>query len=628
MDHTSILDNASLTLALALTAGIICQALARHLSVPSILLLLVVGVLLGPDVANVVRPANLGDGLSGIISFAVAVILFEGGLHLNLERLRSEQKPIRRLVLLGPLIVTAGGALATRYLLDFSWTLSILFGTLVIVTGPTVVNPLLKRMNVQHRVRAILEAEGVLSDALGAIVAVVALDVALQPSAQSAALGVFEVAKRLGFGLIFGGVSGFLLALLLRPRRLVPEQLRNVVALCVVFAIFQLADALVHESGIAAATMAGAVVGNTKTRRSFHLLEFKEQLTMMLIGLLFVLLSADVRIADVLSLGPGGWWVVAALALVVRPIHTAISTAGSMLYRSERAFLAALAPRGIVAAAVASLFANRLSAAGIEGGAQLRALVFLVIAVTVVQAATLGPVLAFLLKVRRPSNKGWFILGADPLGRVIAKALRAAGADSLSVDLEDAACAAAKAEGLRCVNGNALQESTLRDAEIDIRQGILAAARVDAVNLLFVERARRITDVEPLLVSLTPNRAQANLEILEELDGRVLFGQPVHHALWVDRISDGGAELERWQAGVNSYGIQTKTPDELVLFVVMKRRRVIEPISEVTKIRQGAVVYVLLDPARRPEARQFLLEHQFEPLGPSDPAKPPLPTMD
>lgn len=628
MTQPSILDNASLTLALALTAGILCQAIARHLSVPSILLLLLVGVALGPDFANVIRPETLGEGLSGIVSFAVAVILFEGGLHLNLQRLKREQKPLRRLILSGPIVVTLGGALAAHYLLGFSWTLSILFGTLVIVTGPTVVNPLLKRMNVLHRVRAILEAEGVLSDALGAIVAVVALDVAIAPSARSAALGIFEVIKSLGFGLLFGGICGYLLALLLIPRRLVPEQLRNVVVLCAVFAIFHLADATVHESGIAAATMAGAVVGNMKTQGSFHLLEFKEQLTMMLIGLLFVLLSADVRIADVQTLGWGGVWVVLALALMVRPIHTGLSTMGSMLYSNERWFLAAIAPRGIVAAAVASLFANRLAEAGIDGGQELRALVFLVIGITVVQAAVLGPILSVALKVRRPANKGWFILGADPLGLTVARALRAAGVDALLVDLNEQACERAKAEGLRCLQGNAMQNDTLLAAEIDIRQGIIAAARVDAVNLLFLQRARRITDVEPLLASLTPKRAKANTEILRELHGHILFGQPVDHGLWVQRLDQGNVHLQRWQAGKNAFGIQSEIPDELVLFVAMRRKRVLEPISEASRIRQGTLVWLLIAPDRLAEARQFLKDRGFEALGPDKASKVPLPTHD
>ncbi len=607
-----MLDNPNLTLGLALVAGIFCQVLARHLSMPSILLLLITGVLLGPDVANAVRPQTLGVGLSGIVSFAVAVILFEGGLSLNINRLRKEQKPIRRLVLLGPVLVTTSGALIGRFVMRFDWGTSVLFGALVIVTGPTVVNPLLKRMNVRHRLRAILEAEGVLSDAVGAVVAVVVLDIVLRPSVSSIARGGFEILTSLGFGLLLGGISGLILALLLRPRELVPEQLRNVVVLCVVFAIFQLAESLVHESGIATATMAGAVVGNMKNRGAYHLAEFKEQLTAMLIGLLFVLLSADVRLAHVLGLGWPAVWAVALLILVVRPVHAFISTVGSELSFRERTFIAAIAPRGIVAAAVASLFAVRLAEAEVGGGQQLRALVFLVIATTVVLAAVLGPTLASILGLRRAANQGWLIVGADAVGRVVGKALHAAGDDSLLLDLDAEACETAEREGLRTLQGNALREEVLREAEIDIRRGAIAAARKDAINLLFLQRARRLGDIDPLYVSLTPDREAANLEILDELGGHVLFGRSLNHELWVKRISSQGARLQRLRATRKLSPEQLRPPDELVLFVVTRHKGKAWPFSGITHLRRGTEVWLLLAPEQEAEARTWLTARGFE----------------
>ena len=189
---------------LALAVGMLAQALARHLRVPGIVLLLAAGVLLGPDLLGIVHPESLGDGLQMLVGFAVAVILFEGGMNLNLSRLRREALSIRRLATWGAVVTAIGGALAARLLLGWDWTLSALFGTLVIVTGPTVINPLLRRIRVKPSLATVLEAEGVLVDAIGAIIAVVALEVALSPSGQSLALGSWHLLSRLGFGAILG----------------------------------------------------------------------------------------------------------------------------------------------------------------------------------------------------------------------------------------------------------------------------------------------------------------------------------------------------------------------------------------------------------------------------------------
>ena len=208
---------------------------------------------------------------------------------------------------------------------------AILFGTLVIVTGPTVITPLLRRFKIEHATSTVLEAEGVVIDAVGAVVAVVALGIALEPSGKSFALGVFHIGTKLAVGAGIGFVGGIALGWLLRLPHVIPEGLETVFTLSVVLALFQGADALVHESGIAAATMAGIVVGNSDTRVQRELLEFKEQLTVMLIGMLFVILAASVRLADVAALGAGGLLTVAALVLVVRPLNVLVGTLGHRL---------------------------------------------------------------------------------------------------------------------------------------------------------------------------------------------------------------------------------------------------------------------------------------------------------
>jgi NhaP-type Na+/H+ or K+/H+ antiporter len=403
--HLSPLDDPALTIALALVAGMFAQATAQHLRIPGIVLLLATGVLLGPDLLGIVRPAGLGASLGALVGFAVAVILFEGGMSLDLKRLRREARSIRQLVTLGALVTAAGAALATRWILGWSWVTAILFGTLVMVTGPTVISPLVRRIKLKPRVATVLEAEGVFVDAIGAIVAVVALEVAISPSG-SLAVAAWHTVSRLGFGAALGLAGGLLLSRLLHREGLIPEGLQSVLTLAVAVALFEGSNAVMPESGIVTVVMAGLVVGNSRAPAVADLREFKEQLTVMLVGLLFVLLAADVRLAQVRALGWAGLATVLVLMFVVRPLNVLAGTFGSDLSWRERAFIAWLAPRGIVAAAVSSLFAQTLTREGMPGGTELRALMFLVIAVTVVVQGLTGGLVAGRLGLRRPSDSG------------------------------------------------------------------------------------------------------------------------------------------------------------------------------------------------------------------------------
>ena len=293
-----------------------------------------------------------------------------------------------------------------------------MFGLLVIVTGPTVITPLLRRIKLRQSVATVLEAEGILLDAIGAVIAVVALEVVLSPSGLTFLASPFLILGRILVGGLIGIIGGLAMARLLGIRNLVPEGLENVFTLSLVFALFQISNVLSHESGIVAVTIAGMVVGNRETVVKRELMEFKEQMTVMLIGMLFVLLAADVRLTDVLALGKGGLFTVLTLVFVVRPINIIFSTMNSDLTAKQKILLAWMAPRGIVVAAVASYFVLELEKHGIDGS-QLRAMVFLLIAVTVLSAGLTGGFVANLLGLKRQSEKGWIILGANAVARGI-----------------------------------------------------------------------------------------------------------------------------------------------------------------------------------------------------------------
>ena len=350
MEHTS--HSPALSVALALMAGMLAQILARQLSIPGIVVLLATGVLLGPEVLGLVQPGTLGDALHLLVSFAVAVILFEGALSLNLRRLRQEGTVIRRLVTVGALVTAVGGA-AGRWVMGWDWRTSLLLGTLVMVTGPTVINPLLRRIRVVRPVETVLAAEGIFVDAVGAITAVAALDVALRPPSEALPTFLEALALRWGVGLGLGFLAGWIIARGLRSERWVPEEFNNIFTLAMVLGVFQVSGALAADSGVVAVIGAGLVVANARVPEQRELISFKEQLTVLLVGMLFVLLAADVRVAEVTALGwrgrHGGAVHVRRAAVGVWP-HVARGSRGG------RRLLAWIAPRGIVAASVATFF--------------------------------------------------------------------------------------------------------------------------------------------------------------------------------------------------------------------------------------------------------------------------------
>ncbi len=615
MSLPEFVNQPAFNVGLALAVGMLAQALARHLRIPGIVVLLAAGVLLGPDLLGIVRPASLGEGLQLLVGFAVAVILFEGGMNLNLGRLRREAVSIRRLSTWGALVTAAGGALTARLVLGWDWTLAVLFGTLVIVTGPTVINPLLRRIRVNTNLATVLEAEGVLVDAIGAIVAVVALEVALSPSGESLAMGGLDLLTRLGFGALLGTAAGLLLALLLRSEHWVPEGLENAFTLSIVLALFQISNGFMEESGIVTVTAAGLAVGNVKTRALSDLKEFKEQLTVLLIGMLFVLLAADVRMEEVRALGWRGAATVAVLMFVVRPLNIAAGTWGSGLALRDKAFLAWMAPRGIVAAAVSSLFANHLDHAGIAGGSQLRALVFLVIAVTVLVQGLTGGTVARLLGVRRASNRGQVVLGATPLGLALGQLLRRGDRTVIFLDANPRASHQAEAAGFRVFYGNALAEGVLMRADLDGRAGAIAMTTNEGLNLLFARKAREEYKVPIVRVALNSEGGTVTPAMVLEIGARVLFGRPRNLQRWTTRLDRGAARIRRWQLAADSTFDLTEPPKSgnhpsnfvlpLALEATAEADRAIDDRTELS--RDDVAHFAVLD-ERRVEAEAWLAQ--------------------
>ena len=604
--------NAAFTAALAIAAGTGAQALGHHLRLPGIVILLFLGVLLGPDVANVVQPEALGTALPAIVGFAVAIILFEGGMSLNIKKLRRKGRAIQQLITVGAAFSLVLGAVLAMLILGWRWQLGLLFGTLVIVTGPTVVTPLLRRLSVRKSVATVLEAEGVLIDAVGAITAAVALELVIAPTGTGMAMAVPAIVGRLLFGIVLGAIMGAILGGMLRVRGLIPEGLENVIALGFAVLTFEGANAVVHESGIAAVTVAGMVVGNLRTHSTHKIAEFQEQLTVMVIGMLFVLLVADVRIADIFALGWQGLAVAAGCILIVRPFSVFFGTLGSKLTRKEKIFVGWIGPRGIVAAAVASLFGYELAAAGIEGGTELRALVFLVIAVTVLWSALTGGLAAKALGLRRKTQDGWLVVGANPLGIVMATLLKEVGVEVVIMDEDPTRIRNAESEQLRAIHSNALSEAGHLKAALDSRTGAMALTSNEEVNYVFGEKGRLKHRGLRFAVALSDPDTGITPEMVDDFGGEVLFGGDVDVRRWNDRIQTGQTSVVWWTCKSPKKGAPIVEPERRnrphIALVASRSPKRFEPVSDKTALRKRLRVGFLCDDERAEETHKELTE--------------------
>ena len=479
----------TLQIVITVLAGISAQVVAAYLKLPSIILLLIFGIALGSDGLGWLAPQSLGVGLEVIVSLCVALILFEGGLNLELKEIGKVSGSLRNLITIGTFITLVGGGLAAHWLGEFPWSIAFLYASLVVVTGPTVVTPLLKQVGATRQVSTLLEGEGVLIDPVGAILAVVVLDIILNGDTDPAfVLG--GLLARLGIGAVIGGGGGALMALFLKKADFLSDELRNLVVLAGIWGLYGLAQSVRGESGLMATVTAGIVVRAISIPEERLLRRFKGQLTIFSVSVLFILLAADLSIASVFELGPGSVLTVLVLMLIVRPLNVWVCTWNSDLNWREKAFMSWISPRGIVSASVASLFAILLTERGINGGDSIKALVFLTIIMTVFAQGLTARSLARLLGVTSSSATGVVIVGCNALGLTIGRLFKDRGESVVIIDTDQAACEKAEAEGFSVYVGSAMNGEILEEAGLSSIGTFLAVTNNGEVNSVIAERAQ------------------------------------------------------------------------------------------------------------------------------------------
>ncbi len=530
------------SLALIPAVGIGAQWLALRLGLPSILVLLASGLVLGAGF-GVLHPHELfGEVWQPAIALAVGLVLFEGGLSLKRAELHAGGRVLTRLLTLGVTITFVAGTLLAASIVGIPFGVAAVVGALLVVTGPTVVGPLLASIRPHGAVGPILKAEGILVDPIGALLGSIIAKVVIT---RHSASEVTDLAGGVGRFLVVGlgiGLLGAVIAVAVLKRYLIPDGLTTAFALALAVLVIAGADELVDDSGLLAVTVMGMVIGSQQRGDVRTLLEFNETVRVLLIASLFVVLGAEVTTRD--QLASIGWQeivFVTLLIVVIRPVVVALSTAGSELRRQQRIFLAWMAPRGIVAASTASLFAINLQHARVPGADDIVPVVFVTIVVTIsVYGMTSGP-LARRLGLAEAHPQGTLVLGANPLAVAMSGALHREGFRVLLVDTDADAIAAARDAGLEAHLGSLL--SDLAVSEIDLRGigRLLAVTANPEATALAALRFSPIFGRRDVYEVPVTQALAGHQEVARELHARPLETEGLGFTDLTERLKAGGS---------------------------------------------------------------------------------------
>ncbi|MDN5788552.1 MAG: cation:proton antiporter [Pseudorhodobacter sp.] len=451
---------------------------------PAIVLMLVAGLIVGPITGIFIPARDIGDLVTPMISIAVAVILFEGGLTLNLRALRDAAKGVRRLVIIGAPLGWLTSALAVHYGAGLGWASSAVFGGIMVVTGPTVIAPLLRQARLSRRPAALLQWEAIVNDPLGALAAVLAFGVVQVVMTQD---GLLEPSVHFVLGIAFGTLVGWLagrgITLAFR-RGLVPEYMKVPVLFVTLLAAFAIADRTLHESGLLAVTVMGLVIANSELPSYEELRRFKEHATILLVSGVFILLAAGLDMQALLALDMRAVTFVLLVVLVARPVTVLVSLTGTDVPMKERLLVALTGPRGVVLMAVAGLFGDQLVALGVPDGAAIGPLAFALVAATVVLHGFGLTPLASLFGLRAAEVPGVLLVGGTRLTTSLGEALKKAEIPVLVTDANLGRLRHARAAGLKVFFGDILSEAAEHQVEFIGFSTILVATDNDAYNTL------------------------------------------------------------------------------------------------------------------------------------------------
>ncbi|RXG32994.1 cation:proton antiporter [Leeuwenhoekiella marinoflava] len=505
--------------------GILAQWVAWKFKIPAILPLILIGLFVGPistlftyDGSKWIEP--IWDGEVGIfpgerlfnfVSLAIGIILFEGGLTLRFSEIKNVGPVITKLIIIGSLVTFFGAGAAAYYIFDLSLRISFLFAALIIVTGPTVITPILRNIPLKKDISTILKWEGILIDPIGALVAVLVFEfISVGAGSEFTLTALEEFGKIVLFGFTFGFTFAHALALCIK-RNVIPHYLLNVFTLACVLGVFVLSDMFAHESGLLSVVVMGMVMGNMKLPNIKELLYFKESLSVLLISLLFILLSANIEMQDLYLVYT--WKAALLFAVVVfvlRPIGVFLSAKGSGLKFNEKLFVSWVGPRGIVAAGIASLFGLQLVSEGVEGAEYITPLVFMIVLGTVLLNATTARLFAKIVGVFLTESKGIVIIGASKASRIIGEYLMQNGRHVVLVDSNSYNIEKAKERGLEAIEESIYSDSLMNNIELNDVGYLMALTGNGDINDYAINRFKDVFGENGSFRLITPEEMRSS----------------------------------------------------------------------------------------------------------------------
>ncbi|MBI1319742.1 MAG: hypothetical protein GC168_12455 [Candidatus Hydrogenedens sp.] len=531
-----------LQLALVVGIGIAAQWIAWRIRIPSILFLLLAGWCAGPLLGWIKPDKLMGDLLMPVVALSVGLILFEGGMSLRYKELRSAGTVTWRLLSFGAAATWFLSTISAHYLLDFDWPVALLTGAILVVTGPTVIGPMLRHIRPSGQVGSVLKWEGIVIDPIGALLAVLVFESVAHASESGPFVHLMlSIVRTIAVGGVLGVAAAYFLVFCLR-RYWIPDYLQSPVTLAMVLFIFAVSNQVQEESGLLATTIMGVVMANQPGLMVRHLIQFKENLRVLLLSVLFILLSARLAFDYINTIDWRAAAFAVSLVLVVRPVSVWLSTVGTGMPRNERLLLAWMAPRGIVAAAITSVFALEMEARGYEDAGRMVPVMFFVIAFTVALYGLTAPWIARRLNVTQPDPRGVLIAGAHRFSRDLAACLKECGIATLLVDRNWSNVSAGRLSGLNVVYGDILDETLVDDAVSRGMGRLLALTPNDKVNCLAALQFAEVFEHKNVYQLPLHKGAEAGLsgtEVPRHLMGRVLFRDGITYEMVNQRLEQG-----------------------------------------------------------------------------------------
>jgi len=594
---------------IAVLVAVLCQMASAKMKFPPILLWLLAGMALGPYGIHILHPEMVEPALHTLIELGLAVILFEGGLSLNLKSLKEHSWVVGRLLIFGPLFAIVIGGASAQLLTGISWPLALLFGTLIAVGGPTVITPIVRQVRMDREISQILTSEAMLVDAVGAILAIVMLQVVISPTLDPATTMQALIIK-FTIGGVFGFGGGWLLSRLLKTRLVEDIEVRTVFTLASVWGMFLLADAISSQAGLLAVLIAGTTMQRMELPDIQRLRHFKGSLSILLVSVLFVLLAANLDLGIVMTHLWGGLGVFLMLALVARPLSVWLSAIETELKPTQIWFLAGMAPRGVVAAGITSLFVLILMENGHEEAELLLALVYIIIIASVLLYSFLASPLARWLKVTGGDERSVLIVGGGQMGAELGRVL-ANDREVRFLDLNAEVVANLKRGNFMAICGNALDPIYMEILHTEEVSAVLAMTGSSDHNLLIANLAQNQFYVPEVYVALQEGDEVKHASMIRQLQAKRLFAKSYTFSYWHDqairkRLMHETRVIEEDSPLIGHKMIDVRIPHGIQPLAVCRKDKMLIPHDDL-RFEAGDEISLLLRPERIQEGQALIL---------------------